>query len=85
MELVVDSDSYNEAVGTIIALLGPEVDCVLRVKDGKARIEASNPEAYLNISLKLESCEGEGSAFTKVDYLKVVRPKTKTMKMVYEG
>lgn len=85
MELVVDSDSYNEAVGTIIALLGAEVDCILRVKDGKARIEASNPEAYLNISLKLESCEGEGAAFTKVEYLKIVHPKTKTMKLSYEG
>ena len=85
MELVVESSSYNAAISTISSLLGTEVDCILRLQDGKARIEASNPEAYIQVALKLESSSGEGACCTKIEYLSVVNPKTKTLKMKFEG
>jgi hypothetical protein len=85
MELVVESDSYNTAISTITSLLGTEVDCILKLAEGKARIEASSPEAYIQVPLTLESSSGEGACCTKVEYLNTVKPKTKTLKMVFEG
>ena len=85
MKLVIDSTSYKTAVSTVLNLLGPEVDCTLKVREGKARIEASNPEAYLQVALVLESCEGEGVVSTKIEYLKGINPKTKTLTVKYEG
>lgn len=85
MELVVESDSYNAAVSTITSLLGTEVDCILKLEEGKARIEASNPEAYIQVPLVLESSSGEGACCTKIEYLSTVKPKTKTLKLVFEG
>ena len=84
MELVVESESYNTAVSTITSLLGTEVDCILKLSDGKARIEASNPEAYVQVPLKLESSSGEGACCTKIEFLGSVKPKTKTLTMVFE-
>jgi hypothetical protein len=85
MELVVESDSYNTAVSTIQSLLGTEVDCILKLQDGKGRIEASSPEAYIQVPLKLESSSGEGACCTKIEYLGTVKPKTKTMTMTFDG
>jgi hypothetical protein len=85
MELVVESGSYNAAISTISSLLGTEVDCILKLQDGKARIEASSPEAYLQVALKLESSSGEGALCTKIEYLSVVNPKTKTLTLKFEG
>ncbi len=85
MELVVESASYNMAVGTITSLLGTEVDCILKLHEGKARIEASSPEAYIQVPLKLESSSGEGACCTKIEYLSVVKPKTKTLSISFDG
>jgi DNA polymerase III sliding clamp (beta) subunit (PCNA family) len=84
MELVVESDSYNAAISTITSLLGSEVDCILKLDDSKARIEASSPEAYIQVPLRLESSSGDGACCTRIEYLSVVTPKTKTIKLVFE-
>jgi hypothetical protein len=86
MKLVVESESYIRAVDTIISLVGTEVDCALRCKDGKVVIEASNDEAWLQVPLKVESANGSGKAFTKVEFLKIISPgRAKSITMEYDG
>jgi len=84
MQLTVESESYKKGVDTIIKLLGTEVDCILKMQDGKARIEASSPEAYIQVALVLESHSGEGAACTKIEYLNMVQPKTKSIDMSFD-
>jgi len=85
MKITVESDSYNQAIDTIINLIGTEADCILTVEDSKASIETSNPESWLRLPLKLTKSEGTGKIFTKVEFLRIVSPKTKTMTMTYDG
>ena len=85
MKLVVESESYVRAVDTIISLVGGEADCVLRVKDGKALIEASNDEAWVRVPVAVESVNGTGKAFTKIEYLKIIKPgKAKSLTMSFD-
>lgn len=85
MKLVVESDSYVRAVDTIISLIGSEADCALRVKDGKVVIEASNDEAWVRVPIAVESVNGTGRAFTKIEHLKIIKPgKAKSLTMSYE-
>lgn len=85
MKITVESDSYNQAIDTIINLIGTEADCILTVEDSKASLETSNLESWLRLPLKLTKAEGGGKIFTKVEFLRVVNPKTKTMTMTYDG
>ena len=39
MELVVESASYNTAISTITSLLGTEVDCILKLHEGKVSFD----------------------------------------------
>ncbi len=85
MKLVVESESYVRAVDTIISLVGVEADCVLRVKDGKVVIEASNDEAWVRVPIVVESVNGTGKAFTKIEHLKIIKPgKAKSLTMSFD-
>lgn len=83
MKAVIDSSWYNEAVKTIVDLIGQEVDCVLISKNGKVFIEASNAEAWIKVPLRAEEVEGDGRLFTKVEYLSALRAKGSIV-LVYE-
>lgn len=86
MKLVVDSESYVRAVDTIVSLIGGEADCVLRVKEGKVIIEAANDEAWIQVPLSVESANGAGKAYTKIEYLRIIKPgRAKTLTMSYDG
>jgi len=87
MNIVIETESYLKAIDTLSRLIGSEVDCALRVKEGKIILESSNDEAWIQVPLKSESINGEGKVFTKLQYLKVIRPnlKTKTIEMLFNG
>ena len=83
MRAKVDSGWYNDAVKTVVELIGAEVDCMLVVKDSKVFIEASNAEAWIRVPLQAEEVEGEGRLFTKAEYLSAIKAKGSIL-LVYE-
>lgn len=85
MKIEVDSTSYNLALDTITSLIGTEADCILTIADSKARLETSSDVAWMQLPLELLSCDGEGTIFSKIEFLKVVRPKVKSMTLTYDG
>jgi len=85
MKFSVTKDSYLQAVDTILNLIGTDVDCAFFVKNEKVMIETSKDEAWLRFVLDAEDIEGEGKFFTKVEYLKVIKPgKHRTLSMQFD-
>lgn len=85
MKIVLDAASFSGCLETIEKLLGPEVDVVLSLTNGKALLEASNPEGWIQTKANVLRSDGEGKAFTKLEYLKVAKTKAKEITLSYEG